>query len=304
MKPRWLKSRIPSGKNYRQLKGLLQELRLNTVCEEARCPNIADCWERQTATIMIMGDICTRSCGFCAVHTGRPQALDTQEPEHVAQAVARLNLRYVVLTSVDRDDLDDGGSAHFAQTISAVRQACPQTKIEVLIPDFRGDEAALSRVFLARPDVLNHNLETVPSLQKQVRPQAQYDRSLKVLRMAAEAGLIAKSGLMLGLGEQSEELLQTLRDLRNRGRVELLTLGQYLRPTPNHLEVERYYSPEEFENLKTYAMTLGFSNVNSGPLVRSSYHADEAVDAVKGEKGSAALPKQTVKIIEGMGQET
>lgn len=301
MKPRWLKSRIPSGKNYRQLKTLLQDLRLNTVCEEARCPNIADCWERQTATIMIMGDTCTRSCGFCAVHTGKPGPLDQQEPRHVAEAVAQLKLRYVVLTSVDRDDLPDGGADHFARTIESVRRLCPQTQIEVLIPDFRGEAVALNRVFQARPHVLNHNLETVPSLQKAVRPQAGYERSLKVLRLAAEAGLVPKSGLMLGLGEQQEELRQTLKDLRDAGKVEILTLGQYLRPTPKHLEVQRYYRPEEFEELKEFALGLGFSSVNSGPLVRSSYHADEALSHIETE---GHLPKQTVEIIQGVGQDT
>lgn len=276
MKPRWLKSKIPSGKNYHQLKGLLKDLNLHTVCEEARCPNIGDCWERQTATLMIMGDICTRSCGFCAVDTGRPLPLDQSEPEHVAEAVSKLDLRYVVLTSVDRDDLPDGGASHFAQTIEAVRKACPQIQIEVLIPDFKGDRKALEQIFRAKPDVLNHNLETVPSLQKQVRPQAAYQRSLKVLRQAADWGLVAKSGLMLGLGEEELELKQTLRDLRELGQVSILTLGQYLRPTPQHLAVQRYYHPDEFAQLKDYALGLGFLRVNSGPLVRSSYHADEA----------------------------
>ncbi|HKX13517.1 MAG TPA: lipoyl synthase, partial [bacterium] len=233
MKPPWLKSKIPSGKNYFQLKAMLKELKLNTVCEEAHCPNIADCWERQTATVMIMGDTCTRSCGFCAVKTGKPLALDQQEPQHVAEAISRLGLKHVVITSVDRDDLADGGAAHFAETISQVKSKCPGTQVEVLIPDFRGKGEALSWVFAAKPHILNHNLETVRSLQKSVRPQADYERSLEVLRMADEYGLVAKSGLMLGLGESDEELAEAIRDLRERGRVRILTLGQYLRPTPD-----------------------------------------------------------------------
>ncbi len=276
MKPPWLKSKIPSGKNYFQLKAMLKELKLNTVCEEAHCPNIADCWERQTATVMIMGDTCTRSCGFCAVKTGKPLALDQQEPEHVAEAISRLGLKHVVITSVDRDDLPDGGAAHFAETIQKVKVKCPDTQVEVLIPDFRGKGEALSWVFAAKPHILNHNLETVRSLQKTVRPQADYERSLEVLRLADESGLVAKSGLMLGLGESDEELAEAISDLHHRGRVRILTLGQYLRPTPDHLEVQRYVSPAEFEEWARYAEGLGIEFVASGPLVRSSYHADEA----------------------------
>ena len=276
MKPPWLKSKIPSGKNYFQLKAMLKELKLNTVCEEAHCPNIADCWERQTATVMIMGDTCTRSCGFCAVKTGKPLALDQQEPEHVAEAISRLGLKHVVITSVDRDDLPDGGAAHFAATIREVKARCPETQVEVLIPDFRGKGEALSWVFAAQPHILNHNLETVRSLQKTVRPQADYERSLEVLRLAAEAGLVAKSGLMLGLGESDEELEEAIQDLRQRGKVRILTLGQYLRPTPNHLEVQRYVTPDQFQDWGRFAENLGFEFVASGPLVRSSYHADEA----------------------------
>ena len=276
MKPTWLKSKIPSGKNYFQLKAMLKELKLNTVCEEAHCPNIADCWERQTATVMIMGDTCTRSCGFCAVKTGKPLALDRQEPEHVAEAISRLGLKHVVITSVDRDDLEDGGAAHFAETIRRVKVACPNTQVEVLIPDFRGKGEALVSVFAAQPHILNHNLETVRSLQKTVRPQADYDRSLEVLSLADAYGLVAKSGLMLGLGESDAELAEAIRDLRQRGRVRILTLGQYLRPTPDHLEVQRYVSPAEFEEWGNFAEGLGFEFVASGPLVRSSYHADEA----------------------------
>lgn len=255
---------------------MLKELNLHTVCEEAQCPNVADCWERQTATVMILGDICTRSCGFCAVKTGKPLQLDVAEPAHVAEAIARLGLKHVVITSVDRDDLPDGGATHFAETIKRVKAACPETQVEVLIPDFRGKGDALLRVFAARPHILNHNLETVRSLQTQVRPQANYERSLEVLRLASEFGLTAKSGLMLGLGENDAELREALHDLRVISRVKILTLGQYLRPTPQHLEVQRYVTPEAFAEWKDYAEALGFEFVASGPLVRSSYHADEA----------------------------
>jgi lipoic acid synthetase len=260
---------------------MFRELGLHTVCEEARCPNVADCWNRQTATLMIMGDICTRSCGFCAVTTGRPLPLDVKEPEHVAQAIARLELKHVVITSVDRDDLPDGGSTHFARTIELLKQRCPQTQIEVLIPDFKGKREDLQRVFAAGPDILNHNIETVPSLQAQVRPQARYERSLQVLRWATEAGLIAKSGIMLGLGEEEKEIAETIQDLREKGRISILTLGQYLQPTAKHLPVQRYVPPEEFASWKTYAETLGIPSVASGPMVRSSYHADEAAAALE-----------------------
>jgi lipoic acid synthetase len=274
MKPPWLKSRIPDGKNYHNLKSLMRRLKLHTVCEEARCPNVADCWNRQTATIMIMGDICTRSCSFCAVTTGKPLNLDREEPAHVAQALAHLNLKHVVITSVDRDDLPDGGAGHFAETIGRVKSACPETQVEVLIPDFKARKKSLDLIFQAGPHVLNHNIETVPSLQKAVRPQASYRRSLKVLRWAQEAGLIAKSGMMLGLGETDGEIRQSIQDLRKAG-VSILTLGQYLRPTPRHLEVQRYLTPQEFRFWKNYAEEIGFLSVASGPLVRSSYHADE-----------------------------
>ncbi len=275
MKPPWLKSKIPAGPSYQRLKSLLKELNLHTVCEEAQCPNIADCWDRSTATVMIMGDTCTRSCGFCAVKTGRPQALDLAEPSHVAEAIGRLGLRHVVITSVDRDDLPDGGAGHFAATIREVKKLCPDTQVEVLIPDFKGRDDSLALIFEAAPHILNHNLETVRSLQREVRPQADYQRSLHVLKASAEAGLVAKSGIMLGLGESSEEISQALSDLRAAG-VSILTIGQYLRPTPQHLEVKKYYSPEEFEHWKDFAERLGFEFVASGPLVRSSYHADEA----------------------------
>ncbi|MFO1462828.1 MAG: lipoyl synthase [bacterium] len=300
MKPTWLKSKIPSGKNYFQLQALLRELKLHTVCEEAHCPNVADCWERQTATVMIMGDICTRSCGFCAVQTGKPLALDREEPGHVAEAISRLNLKHVVITSVDRDDLPDGGAAHFAATIREVKARCPQTQVEVLIPDFRGKGDALDLIFAAQPHILNHNLETVASLQKTVRPQANYERSLEVLSLAAEAGLVNKSGLMLGLGESEAELGQALRDLREIGKVAILTLGQYLQPSPKHLEVQRYVSPAEFANWAKFAESLGFQYVASGPLVRSSYHADEAARHFAApDAANPASPPELTQRVEG-----
>jgi len=248
---------------------------LHTVCEEAMCPNIGECWAKQSATIMILGDTCTRSCGFCAVKTGRPTITDWEEPKRVGEAVAKLGLRHVVITSVDRDDLPDGGSEIFAQTIREVRSRDLNLIIEVLIPDFKGHPEDLQRVFNARPDILNHNLETVARLQKQVRPQANYDRSLFVLEFAKKFHLTNKSGIMVGLGESFEEIVQALKDLRERSACEMLTVGQYLAPTRDHLPVMRYYTPEEFEEIGRIARDLGFTHVASGPFVRSSYFAEE-----------------------------
>lgn len=274
MKPSWLKARIPSGRNYLELKSLMRSSGLHTVCEEALCPNLGECWSKGSATIMILGDTCTRSCGFCAVKTGRPTVTDWKEPERVGEALAKLKLRHVVITSVDRDDLADGGSEIFARTIEEVRRRQPNLIIEVLIPDFKAEESSLQRVFEARPDILNHNLETVPRLQKTVRPQANYERSLRVLCRAKEFGLTNKSGLMVGLGENWEEILETLRDLREKSQCDLLTIGQYLSPTREHLPVERYYTPEEFRELGRLARQMGFPHVASGPFVRSSYFAE------------------------------
>ncbi|MBI2335276.1 MAG: lipoyl synthase [Deltaproteobacteria bacterium] len=274
MKPTWLKAKIPSGANYHGLKKLFRDLNLHTVCEEAQCPNIGDCWDRKTATVMIMGDTCTRACGFCAVNTGRPKPLDICEPQNVAQALAQLNLQHVVITSVDRDDLPDGGSHHFAQTIQEVKKVCPNMTLEVLIPDFRGQREDLNRVFAASPDILNHNLETIARLQKHVRPQAHYERSLKVLSLAAEAGLVAKSGIMVGLGETFDEIEQTLCDLYQKGKISILTVGQYLQPGPQNLKVERFYSPQEFAKIRQMALDIGIPEVASSTFVRSSYHAD------------------------------
>jgi lipoic acid synthetase len=275
-RPPWLKVRFPASPQFARLRGLMRESALHTVCEEARCPNIGECWSRGTATFMILGDTCTRSCGFCAVKTGRPLALDTDEPRRVALAIQRMGLRHAVITSVNRDELPDGGAAIFAETIRWTRRLSPGTTIEVLIPDFRGVQAALETVMAAAPEILNHNVETVPRLYRRVRPQAIYERSLRVLRMAHELDpeAVTKSGLMVGLGETREELFRVFRDLRANG-VDVLTVGQYLRPTPAHLPIERYYHPDEFADLKSEALAMGFRHVESGPLVRSSYHPEE-----------------------------
>lgn len=277
-RPPWLKVRFPAGGNYERIRVLMREQELNTVCEEARCPNIGDCWSRGTATFMILGDTCTRSCGFCAVKTGRPGTLDREEPRRVALAIQRLGLRHAVITSVNRDELADGGAGIFAETIEWSRRLSPDTTFEVLIPDFKGDWAALRTVLGARPEILNHNTETVPRLYSVVRPQARYERSLELLWTARELdpGTLTKSGLMVGLGETSAELLTVFRDLRDSA-VDILTVGQYLQPTPGHLPVARYWTPEEFEELKTAAIAMGFKHVECGPLVRSSYHAEEQV---------------------------
>ena len=271
-RPAWLKVKIPLGERFSDLKGLIDGHRLHTVCEEARCPNMGECWNAGTATFMILGDICTRSCGFCAVKTGRPEGLDIEEPFRVAEAIRLMNFKHAVITSVNRDELPDGGAAVFAETIKQARLINPSIKIEVLIPDFRGVEWALDIVMRAAPDILNHNTETVPRLYPRVRPQAKYDRSLELLTRAKSGGMITKSGLMLGLGEEIEEVLAVMRDLREVA-CDILTLGQYLQPTRDHLPVHRFVTPEEFLGLKTEGLAMGFKHVESGPLVRSSYHA-------------------------------
>jgi lipoic acid synthetase len=275
-RPDWLKVRVPSGKNFIELRTLMRDLELHTVCEEAHCPNMGECWEHRTATFMILGDICTRACGFCAVTSGKPLTLDLHEPQRVAEAVQQMGLKHVVITSVNRDDLADGGSTLFAATIRKVREANPGCTIEVLIPDFEGVEQSLIAVMRAEPDILNHNLETIERLTRRVRRKAQYRRSLAVLRRAKELApdRLTKSGIMLGLGETSEEIAETLRDLFE-ARVDVITIGQYLRPSAKHLPVDRYYSPDEFVAWRDYGMSLGFRHVESGPLVRSSYHAHE-----------------------------
>ncbi len=275
-RPEWLKVRVPGGRNYTELKTIMRDLSLNTVCEEARCPNIAECWGHRTATFMILGDTCTRACGFCAVRTGRPETLDLLEPDRVGRAVAQMGLKHVVVTSVNRDDQPDGGAAVFAATIRKIRQYVPDCTVEILTPDFEGVRSSLETVLRAGPTVFNHNIETVERLTKLVRRRAKYRRSLEVLRAARDIApaLRTKSGIMVGLGETREEIAQTLRDLRGSD-VDILTIGQYLRPTPQHLDVVRYYHPDEFADLKREGLALGFKHVESGPLVRSSYHAHE-----------------------------
>jgi lipoyl synthase len=279
-KPAWLKVRAPGGPNYMRLKALMREQNLHTVCEEARCPNIGECWEERTATFMILGDVCTRRCGFCAVAHGRPEWEDWGEPDRVGRTVAEMGLQHVVVTSVNRDDLADGGAEIFARTIVAIRREAPACRVEVLIPDFQGSEAALDTVLRARPDVLNHNIETVPRLYGPVRPGSRYARSLELFRRASGHPMepVTKSGMMLGLGETADEVRATMADLR-AARVQLLTLGQYLRPSPAHLPVVRYVLPVEFEALAADGHTLGFRHVEAGPLVRSSYHAKRQVEA-------------------------
>lgn len=280
-KPPWLRVRLPAGGAYREVNSLLDNLGLHTVCEEAQCPNKGECFHSGTATFLILGDVCTRRCRFCAVPKGAPQPLDWDEPERVARAVETLGLQYAVITSVTRDDVPDGGAAIFAETIRAIRRRMPACKVEVLIPDFQGDDAALQTVIDAGPDVLNHNLETVPRLYPVARPGADYDRSLRLLRRAKEMspGLLTKTGLMLGLGETPDEVRAVMADLVGIG-CDLLTLGQYLQPSRAHLPVERYVPPEEFTALAREGMTMGLKHVEAGPLVRSSYHAREQVRTV------------------------
>jgi len=277
-KPEWLKVRFPGGPEYLRLKGLMREQRLHTVCEEARCPNIGECWEAGTATFMILGDTCTRACAFCAVKSGRPLPLDMGEPLRVAQAVRRMGVRHAVVTSVNRDDEPDGGAAVFAATIRWIRRLSPGASVEVLIPDFEGNWDALAAVMAARPDILNHNTETVPRLYRRVRPKARYERSLELLRRAREMAPdgITKTGVMVGLGETRDELLTVMADLAGVG-CDVLTVGQYLRPSQKHAPVERYYRPEEFEELAEEGRRLGLRHVEAGPLVRSSYHAERQV---------------------------
>ncbi|GGD76844.1 lipoyl synthase [Paenibacillus nasutitermitis] len=277
-KPDWLRIKLTTGGNYAEIKDMMRSKTLHTVCEEARCPNIYECWANRTATFMILGDICTRACRFCAVKTGLPTELDLQEPERVADAAEQMGLRHCVVTSVARDDLADGGSSIFAETVKAVRGRMPLCSVEVLIPDFLGNEASLQTVMDVKPDILNHNIETVERLSDRVRAKAKYSRSLELLKRAKvmQPDIPTKSSIMLGLGEEWHEILQTMDDLRAVD-VDILTLGQYLQPTPNHLAVERYVHPDEFAKLKEEGLKRGFSHVESAPLVRSSYHAHEQV---------------------------
>lgn len=280
--PEWLKVRAPVGEAVFGVRRLVRELKLHTVCEEACCPNLGECWQHGTATFMLMGDTCTRNCGFCAVSHGRPRPLDSGEPERVADAAVRLGLRHVVVTSVNRDDLPDGGSVHFAATAAAIRRRVPQCTIEVLVPDFQGDRAAIETVVNSPIDILNHNTETVPRLYRRARPGARYDRSLELLLQGKERrpDLLTKTGLMLGLGEEEDEVLEVFRDLAGVG-CDILTLGQYLQPGRDHLPVERYVAPDEFDALRREALRIGFRQVEAGPLVRSSYHAWDQVSVLR-----------------------
>ena len=275
-RPEWLKVKAPGGETYAHLKSMMRSKSLHTVCEEAKCPNISECWNAGTATFMILGDTCTRSCGFCAVKTGRPMLLDEHEPLHVAETIQQMNLKHAVITSVNRDERADGGASIWAETINKVKELNPGLTIEVLIPDFKGKMENLQKVIDTRPDVLNHNTETVPSLYKKVRPQGKYHWTLSVLKECKSQGLRTKTGIMLGLGEEKTELLQVMQDLREVG-VNVLTLGQYLQPTKNHLPVDRFVHPDEFNEYREIGLQMGFDIVESGPLVRSSYHAERHI---------------------------
>lgn len=276
-KPNWLRVKLPTGTNYRAVRNVVDQYKLHTICESGRCPNMGECWGEGTATFMILGNICTRSCGFCNVATGRPLPVDWDEPDRVARSIQRMKIKHAVLTSVDRDDLPDGGSIIWAETVAAVRRLSPGTTMETLIPDFRGITDQINRIVEAAPEVVSHNMETVRRLTRQVRIQAQYDRSLEVLRYLKANGVNrTKTGIMLGLGETEDELYQTLDEVRSVG-VDVVTLGQYLQPSARHLPVQRFVEPEEFERLGAYARTLGFRHVESSPLVRSSYHAERHV---------------------------
>jgi lipoic acid synthetase len=280
-KPEWLKVRAPGSPNYLRLRGLMRELKLHTVCEEAHCPNIGECWHHGTATFMIMGDVCTRACGYCNVTHGAPAALDPHEPENLAAAVEAMDLAYVVVTSVDRDDLADFGAGAFGRTVRAIKARRPDCRVEVLIPDFQGDPRALRAVLDSRPDILNHNTETVPRLYRMARPGGRYHRALELLDRARRwaPDIPTKTGIMVGLGETWDELVEVLRDLRGVD-CQILTIGQYLRPSLAHLPMDRYYTPDQFRELKRIALDLGFGHVESGPLVRSSYHAHEQADSL------------------------
>ena len=275
-RPEWLKVRFPTGPSYENLRRLMRSKTLHTVCEEARCPNIGECWGAGTATFMILGDTCTRSCGFCAVKTGRPAELDLDEPRRVAEAIQAMGVAHAVVTSVNRDELRDGGAAIFADTIRRIHALNPDTTVEVLTPDFKGELEPLETVLAAKPEIFAHNTETVPRLYRRVRPQARYERTLGVLRRARRLGATVKSGLMLGLGESFQEVIQTMADIRAQG-TEILTVGQYLRPSAVHLPIERYWAPAEFDELKVAGYRMGYRHVESGPLVRSSYHAERGL---------------------------
>ncbi|MBC23337.1 MAG: lipoyl synthase [Phycisphaerae bacterium] len=274
-KPEWLKARMPGGENFANLRDLIHENKLHTVCEEASCPNIGECWDRGTATIMILGDTCTRACGFCNVKTGRPGEVDLDEPRRVAEVLAEVGLSHVVITSVDRDDLNDGGAAIWAETIRRVHAACPDMSVEVLVGDFKGDVDDVNHVCESHPEIISHNMETVERMHPAVRPQARYERSLSVLSTMSDSGLVTKTGIMVGIGEHEDEVYELMEDVRDVSSTSIITIGQYLQPTRNHLPIDRWVHPEEFDRYKVAALSLGFEVCESGPLVRSSYHAEE-----------------------------
>jgi len=274
-KPKWLRVKLPTGNKYKNLRKLVDNYDLHTICESGNCPNMGECWGAGTATFMILGNTCTRSCGFCAVNTGRPDAVEWDEPERVARSVKMMGVKHCVITSVDRDDLEDGGSIIWAETVNAVRRMSPETTMETLIPDFKGEKKNIERIVRVAPEIISHNMETVRRLTREVRIQARYDRSLEVLRYMKEIGQKrTKSGIMLGLGEKREEVIETLKDLRN-AEVDIVTLGQYLQPTKKHLPVQEFVTPEQFDEYKQIGLDMGFKYVESGPLVRSSYHAEK-----------------------------
>lgn len=275
-KPKWLRVKLPTGENYKKVRSLVDEHKLHTICESGNCPNMGECWGEGTATFMILGNICTRSCGFCAVATGKPESVDPFEPVRVAKSIKLMGVKHAVITSVDRDDIPDGGSIIWKETVEAVRRISPGTTMETLIPDFAGKWDNLQRIIDVAPDIVSHNLETVRSMTKKVRIQAKYDRSLEVLRRLKQGGMKTKSGVMLGLGETEEEILETIDDLA-AVQVDVLTLGQYLQPTPKHLPVKEFITPEKFAEYREFALTRGFRYVESGPLVRSSYHAEKHI---------------------------
>ena len=283
-KPDWLRAKVPGGDGYLRLKNLIEKNRLHTVCQEASCPNMGECWDRGTATIMILGDTCTRRCGFCNVKSGRPQPADHDEPRRVAEVLAEVNLKHVVITSVDRDDLPDGGAEIWAETIRQVHALCPDTSVEVLVGDFKGVEKDIRTVCDARPEIISHNMETVDRMHAAVRPQAKYERSLKVLQQFKANGLVTKTGMMVGIGEKEDEIYTLMDDIRAWSDADIITIGQYLQPTRNHLPIERWVHPDEFARLKDAALEKGFEVCESGPLVRSSYHAEEQAEKLSPER--------------------
>lgn len=277
VKPKWLRVKLPTGSNYKKLRGLVDQYQLNTICQSGSCPNMGECWSAGTATFMILGNICTRSCGFCGVKTGRPDQVDWEEPEKVARSIKKMQIKHAVLTSVDRDDLKDMGSIIWSETIEAIRRICPGVTMETLIPDFQGETKMLDRILEARPEVISHNMETVKRLTREVRIQAKYEKSLGVLRYLKEQGQHrTKTGIMLGLGEQKQEVFETIRDIA-AAKVDIITIGQYLQPTRNHLPVKEFITPELFKEYEDFARSFGFRHIESGPLVRSSYHAEKHI---------------------------